>query len=229
MPWVKLDTGFWTHPKISKAGLKLAVKHQRAMCWSAEHGTNGVIPVSMRREFGLNPSQILRLIELRLWDEFDQDHYVIHDWNVFNPDGELAKHDRDDWERKRQAMRAKWREDKRRQREMSTGMSTEISSGQSDGRPHGSPRARAGDTSRPVTSRPLDSDSDGELQSTQSEPDDAEIWAEVSNGSGATEPEPSPGAQARSQVVQGRGDDVRRERADFSRAAEVVARLRGEG
>ena len=160
MPWVKLDTDFWTHPKILAAGEKLAIKHLRAMCWSAAHGTSGTIPKSIRLQFGIYPTEIQRLLRLNLWEERDENAWRIHDWEIYNPSGDQAKQDRDQWEQNRMAMREKGRERVRRHRE-------KLAAGNASGNGYGNAdvtvtRARAL-SSRHVTS--LDSDSDEEATS----------------------------------------------------------------
>lgn len=114
MPWVKIDSDFWTHPKVLKAGEKLAVKHQRAMCWSTAHATGGRVPRYALPELRMTRGDVDKLLAVRLWDAIpgDQDAWQIHDWHVYNPDAEQAKERRDGWE----VQRLRWRDEKRQQR-----------------------------------------------------------------------------------------------------------------
>lgn len=107
MPWIKLDDGFWDHPKIIAVGERLAVLHQRAMMWSARHATGGHIPDGALRAIGMTRAQARKLTENRLWDEA-KDGWKIHDWEVYNPSHEGQKERRDAWEKQR----LKWREEK---------------------------------------------------------------------------------------------------------------------
>lgn len=107
MPWIKLDDGFWDHPKILAVGDRLAITHQRAMMWSARHATGGHIPAGALRAIGVTRAQARKLTENRLWDETG-DGWRIHDWEVYNPSHEGQKERRDAWEKQR----IKWREEK---------------------------------------------------------------------------------------------------------------------
>lgn len=168
MPWVKLDDGFADHPKLLALSADLRWKHLSAMCWSAKHATNGLITRRIASQLGLRSLGISKLIESQLWDINDADSWLIHDWNVYNPDAESAKQDRDDWETKRLQFRANERDRKRLERQRKKEAMSQDSSRDSHGTVTGPlTRASRNVTSRHVTS--LDSDSDSDRESKDSD------------------------------------------------------------
>jgi hypothetical protein len=104
MSWVRLDTGFVRHPKITGLALPLRWAHIKAMCHAAEFATDGHISPNDLREMGVTKGQAEALEASGVWDR-NGSGWVIHDWLDFN----LSRADEEERRRKE-------REKKRRQR-----------------------------------------------------------------------------------------------------------------
>lgn len=90
MSWVRLDDHFPTHPKMVAAGHEAAWLHVCALCYCAEHLTDGRVPKAMvpRLSDCRNPRRLAdRLVEVNAW-EVDGDEFVLHDFLEFNPSRE---------------------------------------------------------------------------------------------------------------------------------------------
>lgn len=103
MPWAKFDDRFNSHPKVLAAGPLAVALHMRAIIYSAQYMTDGVI---RRRTInhilnwdddepdfsgGLPSNRELakRLVNAKLWDEApDGEGWVIHDYLDYNPSRE---------------------------------------------------------------------------------------------------------------------------------------------
>lgn len=89
MPWAKLDDHFPSHPKVIKAGGDAAWLFVCAVCYCAEHLTDGVFPKALvPRLSDREDSELLakRLVENGLWDETqDGDEFIVHDYLDWNP------------------------------------------------------------------------------------------------------------------------------------------------
>lgn len=110
MSWVAVDEGLPDHPKIlalgsdAPAGLAMFVA---ALCWSGQHGTDGIIPTTAVHRLvpnlldveGYDDSQrIARLLgHVKLFDATDEG-WCIPDWT----DYQRTKDERDELRRKRQ-------------------------------------------------------------------------------------------------------------------------------
>lgn len=90
MSWIKLDDHFPTHPKMIEAGGDAAWLHVCALCYCAEHLTDGAIPANLvgRLSDRKSPMKLAaRLVELDVWIQYP-DQYVIHDYLDWNPSRE---------------------------------------------------------------------------------------------------------------------------------------------
>lgn len=83
--FVKLDTGFWEHPKVLAAGEKAAVLYLQMLCYSKANLTDGYVPEAMLARFGLRQVEArvtaLAAAELIDWAEGG---YRIAGWDERN-------------------------------------------------------------------------------------------------------------------------------------------------
>ena len=106
MPWAKFDDRFNQHPKVIAAGPLAIALHMRAIVYSAQYLTDGVIRRRTLRHIidwgddeddfgGRPPSNIAlakRLVNAALWEEAgDGEGWVIHDYLDYNPSREDAE------------------------------------------------------------------------------------------------------------------------------------------
>lgn len=97
MSWAKLDDHFPTHPKVARAGGDAGWLYVCALCYCAEHLTNGIIPKSLvGRISDRRAAHKLaeRLVEVDLF--IDRGHsYEINDYLIYNPSREKVEEERD--------------------------------------------------------------------------------------------------------------------------------------
>ena len=115
MTWVKLDDGFFSHPKAVAAGKDGRALYLAALCWSKRHLTDGCIPAAalavLCAEAGVTARTAEVLVSVGLWQLTADDGWYIagyHDAHHNDP----AEAER---ERKRRAAerQKKWREEHR--------------------------------------------------------------------------------------------------------------------
>jgi 5-methylcytosine-specific restriction endonuclease McrA len=94
MAWLKIDDGWYMHPKIRAAGRDARDLWMQAACWCAQQENDGEVP-----DFMLAPLASLaelpadaahpaamRLVGLGLWeDSRSGPGWVFHDWHVYQP------------------------------------------------------------------------------------------------------------------------------------------------
>lgn len=93
MAWVKLDDGFFRHPKVLRAGRDARDLHLAAMCYAAANLTGGAVPAEALRALAAEavvgtPGRLAgTLVEVGLWEapSTPGGPYQIHDWDVYNP------------------------------------------------------------------------------------------------------------------------------------------------
>ena len=86
MPWVRIDDGFWCHPKVMAAGLEATGLYVRALSWSGQQLTDGKIPKHMLAALGggaRTKKAAARLVEVGLWSE-GPEAYQVPDFLEFN-------------------------------------------------------------------------------------------------------------------------------------------------
>lgn len=86
MSWVRLDDHFPTHPKVVAAGGDAAWLHVCALCYCAEHLTDGLVPKRLlaRLSDRKQPTRLAqRLVDAGMWSD-DGDDYRIHDYLTYN-------------------------------------------------------------------------------------------------------------------------------------------------
>jgi hypothetical protein len=90
MGWVKLDDGFFRHPKALAAGQNARLLAVVAMCWSGQYMTDGAIPANALAALAFDAGLPIddaqaaadRLVETRLWER-DADGWTIHGWDPY--------------------------------------------------------------------------------------------------------------------------------------------------
>lgn len=110
MSWVRIDTSLVRHPKILALTAQERWHHLCAMAWTAENHTDGLIPRSAlvvivpAGKRGL--AVVEKLVSVGLWEEVDEDSWLIHDWLEYNISGERSK----ELKEQRAERQRKWRE-----------------------------------------------------------------------------------------------------------------------
>jgi len=85
MAWVKLDDGFYQHPKILRVGPLGMALQVAALCYANRHLTDGLIPAEAVPLLMPGAEKIAaRMVQVGLWDEA-VDGYQIHDFLLFQP------------------------------------------------------------------------------------------------------------------------------------------------
>jgi hypothetical protein len=108
--WIKLSTGFFTHPKVLQAGERAAWIYIRGLCYAVEHDTDGVLTEAALRELmprlKRRTTTVERLCESGLWTV--QEPYGDRGATVRSPwcdrsatvrSSEIVIHDFKDWQR----------------------------------------------------------------------------------------------------------------------------------
>lgn len=94
--WVKIDDQFPTHPKAIKAGLEARMLFITSLCYSANHLTDGFVTqevtplLTAMSQISNGDNAVKRLVEVGLWDVCEGG-YTIHDFLVYNPNGDKIK------------------------------------------------------------------------------------------------------------------------------------------
>jgi hypothetical protein len=112
MPWVKVDTGYLTHPKIVGLPSRVVVLHLASILWTAEQLTDGYVPdralISLSSRADLAPNRrrwaARQLVDRGLWDELPGGWHV-HDFEIHN-----RSYTREVVEQKRAAARERQRD-----------------------------------------------------------------------------------------------------------------------
>jgi hypothetical protein len=87
--WFKVDDGFYDHPKVNDLRSGSCYSDAIALwllagSWSSRYLTDGVVPESQVRRFGLKRPAAAELVRVRLWYEID-DGYAFHEWAEHQP------------------------------------------------------------------------------------------------------------------------------------------------
>lgn len=96
LTWVRLDTGYFSNPKILRAGPDGALLHLAAICYLGAHELDaGVLPAEAVEHVAASvkvrrPAPVIeRLVANRLWHEHD-DGWLIHHYDVMNGENSEA-------------------------------------------------------------------------------------------------------------------------------------------
>jgi hypothetical protein len=83
MAWVRIDDGFYQHPKVLKVGpLGLALQ-VAALCYANRHLTDGFIPAEIVPLLMAGAGKVApRMVEAGLWDRA-AGGYQIHDYEAY--------------------------------------------------------------------------------------------------------------------------------------------------
>lgn len=102
MVWVKLDDGFFDHPKAIAAGPLARELNFAAWCWTAANLTDGHIPSHVlpliAAKAGVKPTLSKRLVEVGLWHT-NGDGWNINDFLAYNRSRSKVEEDREKWRR----------------------------------------------------------------------------------------------------------------------------------
>lgn len=100
--WVKLDDGFFRHPKSVAAGPLARELLLASCCWSARYLTDGHVPAEvvpgLASDAGVAPKRGEKLIEVGFWVP-NGNGFEIHDYLVYN-DSRTEFEDRREAQRK---------------------------------------------------------------------------------------------------------------------------------
>ena len=90
MAWVRLDDGFYQHPKIVQAGAVAAAVQVAALCYCNRNLTDGFVPsaavpllVNLDGTGATWPDVIGALVGVGLWVEARHGGYLIHDYEKY--------------------------------------------------------------------------------------------------------------------------------------------------
>jgi hypothetical protein len=93
MSWVKLDDGFFRHPKVLAAGRDARELYVAGLCYCGSGLTDGRIPAGAVRVLGAEVeidqamSAADRLVSVGLWER-DGSDFVVHDYLEYQPSKE---------------------------------------------------------------------------------------------------------------------------------------------
>lgn len=96
MSWVKIDDQFPSHPKVQRAGLEARALYITALCYSANHLTDGFVTqevtplLTAMSQISNGDVAVKRLVEVGLW-EVCEGGYMIHDYLIYNPNGDKIR------------------------------------------------------------------------------------------------------------------------------------------
>lgn len=81
--WLKVDDGFYDHPKVEEATLSALGLWVRCGSWSSRHKRDGLVPLRQVRKFGrLRDAEAL--VDVGLWVPVPGG-FAMHDFLDYNP------------------------------------------------------------------------------------------------------------------------------------------------
>lgn len=113
MAWMKVDDGFWSHPKVISLSTDAVALWVRAGSYCARHLTDGAIPATVVMLLGGSQAVANELVKAGLWDG-KGDGYAFHDWDHYQLSSAETKDRRLETSRKRaeagrKGAAARWR------------------------------------------------------------------------------------------------------------------------
>lgn len=86
LPWVRLDAGFPTNPKVIallelKEGHRAAFVYICSLTYAGQHGTDGLIRVSALPFIHGRRADAQRLVQVRLWHDYPDGGWLINGWD----------------------------------------------------------------------------------------------------------------------------------------------------
>lgn len=113
MTWVRLDDGFYRHPKARAVGKDGRALFLAACCWSAANLTDGAIPATalsmILSDAEVPPRTVDRLVAEGLW-ETNGHGWVIHDFLAYNRSRARTETDREAARERQARARSKYEE-----------------------------------------------------------------------------------------------------------------------
>lgn len=115
MAWFKVDDLVWSHPKFAALSDAAQALWLRAGAWSAQHLTDGRIPLNIGPMIRLQQDAAQELVDAGLW-RHDGDAWEFHDWCDYQPTREkvTSKRETDADRQRRHRERQKEEEQSRR-------------------------------------------------------------------------------------------------------------------
>lgn len=115
MTWVRLETGFFAHPKALAAGKDGRLLYIAGLCYSAQQLSDGLIPKAalplIAIQAGTKPTAARALLGVGLWEERGED-YLIHDYLAYQQSRENSeKRSAERSESGKKGARKRWQRD----------------------------------------------------------------------------------------------------------------------
>ena len=94
LPWVRLDTGWPTNPKVAmlvglgNRGKAAAYAYAAGLCYSGHHGLDGFIPRYALPLVNISPKDVELLVEFELWHVDGDGGWRINDWGEYQESNE---------------------------------------------------------------------------------------------------------------------------------------------
>ncbi len=89
--WVRLDVGYFSNPKVLRAGRDAALMHLSAVCYLGAHELDtGILPAEAVPVLAAlvkvqRPTDVVeRLVKHGLWHYSDAGGFIVHDYDVMN-------------------------------------------------------------------------------------------------------------------------------------------------
>jgi hypothetical protein len=111
MTWVRLDDGYYQHPKVRAAGEQAAWMNVVALCWSNANLTDGFVPaeqVQWLTKIGKPAVLAQRLVAANMWEPVEGG-FRVHDFLHYQFSAEQIRTDRDKAKTRMAGMRARRR------------------------------------------------------------------------------------------------------------------------
>jgi hypothetical protein len=147
MPWFAIDDGFYSHPKVRKAGNAAAGLFCRLGAFSAKHSTNGQIDGVVARDYG-TAAQLAKLVTVGMLH--DEPHACDSTRCLQPPIGGYAIHDYLFYNRSRKQVEAA-REAGRKRQQKGRDAQAEARTGPQPGLNRASPETQANPGWAPIT------------------------------------------------------------------------------
>ena len=95
MSWLRVDAGFWKHPKVQDVELAPIGLHVLALSYCADNLTDGLVPEGwVRRQAFGDLALAQALVDAGLW-ESDPRGFRVHDYLDYNPSRAAVELDRE--------------------------------------------------------------------------------------------------------------------------------------
>ena len=96
MPWVRLEDGMYTHPKLVDISVFARWLLVASICYSNQNATDGVLSRNAAESVGMirDPVEAIQeLLDVGLWERHGSG-YRIHDYHQYQPSREQILRDR---------------------------------------------------------------------------------------------------------------------------------------